>query len=202
MVFGANNVQVNSPSWLLGHFSIDDVTFDYNRVFVIGFAIVIVIGTWLLLTKTPLGLLIRAVMQNRAMASCLGVRTARVNMLTFAFGSGLGGLGRGVSLANRQRRPQPGPNLYRGQFHDRRRGRRRQHCGHGLLGLRHRHGGRGAAADDRFAGHRKNRGVGGDHSLPAMETRRAFCQPQPEPGLNLCAPINRNRKNGVCWRRP
>lgn len=92
MVFGANNVQVNSPSWLLGHFSLNDVTFDYNRVFVIVFAILIVIGTWLLLTKTPLGLLIRAVMQNRAMASSLGVRTARVNMLTFAFGSGLAGL--------------------------------------------------------------------------------------------------------------
>jgi urea transport system permease protein len=92
MVFGANNVQVNSPSWLLGHFSLNDVTFDYNRIFVIAFAIVIVIGTWLLLTKTPLGLLIRAVMQNRAMASSLGVRTARVNMLTFAFGSGLAGL--------------------------------------------------------------------------------------------------------------
>jgi urea transport system permease protein len=92
MVFGANNVQVNSPSWLLGHFSINDVTFDYNRVFVIVFAIVIVIGTWLLLTKTPLGLLIRAVMQNRAMAASLGVRTARVNMLTFAFGSALAGL--------------------------------------------------------------------------------------------------------------
>ena len=92
MVFGANNVQVNSPSWLLGHFSINDVTFDYNRVFVIAFAIVIVVGTWLLLTKTPLGLLIRAVMQNRAMASSLGVRTSRGNMMTFAFGSGLAGL--------------------------------------------------------------------------------------------------------------
>jgi urea transport system permease protein len=92
MVFGANNVQVNSPSWLLGHFSLNDVTFDYNRVFVIVFAIVIVVGTWLLLTKTPLGLMIRAVMQNRAMAASLGVRTARVNMLTFAFGSGLAGL--------------------------------------------------------------------------------------------------------------
>jgi urea transport system permease protein len=92
MVFGANNVQVNSPSWLLGHFTVSDVSFDYNRVFVICFAIVIVVGTWLLLTKTPLGLLIRAVMQNRDMASCLGVRTQRVNMLTFAFGSGLAGL--------------------------------------------------------------------------------------------------------------
>jgi len=41
MVFGANNVQVNSPSWLLGHFSVNDVLFGYNRVFVVGFAIVI-----------------------------------------------------------------------------------------------------------------------------------------------------------------
>jgi urea transport system permease protein len=92
MVFGANNVQVNSPSWLLGHFTINDVSFGYNRVFVIAFAVVIVVGTWLLLTKTPLGLLIRAVMQNRGMAACMGVRTGRVNMLTFAFGSGLAGL--------------------------------------------------------------------------------------------------------------
>jgi urea transport system permease protein len=92
MVFGANNVQVNSPSWLLGHFSINDIIFGYNRVFVICFALLIVLGTWLLLTKTPLGLLIRAVMQNRSMAASLGVRTARVDMMTFAFGSGLAGL--------------------------------------------------------------------------------------------------------------
>jgi urea transport system permease protein len=92
MVFGANNVQVSSPRWLLGHFTLDDVLLGYNRVFVIGFAVLIVIGTWLLLTKTPLGLLIRAVMQNRDMASCMGVRTTRVNLMTFAFGSGLAGL--------------------------------------------------------------------------------------------------------------
>ncbi len=92
MVFGANNVQVNSPKWLLGHFTLDDVLFGYNRVFVIGFAVLIVLGTWLLLTKTPVGLFIRAVMQNRDMAACLGVRTGKVNMLTFAFGSGLAGL--------------------------------------------------------------------------------------------------------------
>ncbi len=92
LVFGANNVQINSPRWLTGHFSFCDVDFDYNRLFVIGFAVLIVIGTWVLLTKTPLGLLIRAVMQNRDMASCMGVPTQRVNMLTFAFGSGLAGL--------------------------------------------------------------------------------------------------------------
>jgi urea transport system permease protein len=92
MIFGANNVQVDSPSWLLGHFTINDVLFGYNRVFVIIFAVLIVLGTWLLLTKTPLGLFIRAVMQNPDMAACMGVRTKRVNMLTFAFGSGLAGL--------------------------------------------------------------------------------------------------------------
>ncbi|MGH7996389.1 MAG: urea ABC transporter permease subunit UrtB [Opitutaceae bacterium] len=92
MVFGANNVQVNSPTWLLGHFSVDDVSFDYNRLFVIAFAGAILGGTALLLARTRLGLLIRAVMQNREMASCLGVRTGRVNLLTFAFGSGLAGL--------------------------------------------------------------------------------------------------------------
>jgi urea transport system permease protein len=92
MVFGANNVQVNSPRWLLGHFDVNDVSLGFNRIFVIVFAIFIVLGTWLLLTRTPLGLLIRAVMQNRDMASCCGVRTSRVNMMTFAFGSGLAGL--------------------------------------------------------------------------------------------------------------
>lgn len=92
MVFGANNVQVNSPNWLLGHFTVNDVLFGYNRIFVIIFAVLIVIGTWLLLSKTPIGLLIRAVMQNRSMASCMGVHTNRVNMMTFAFGSGLAGL--------------------------------------------------------------------------------------------------------------
>ncbi|RYD64366.1 MAG: urea ABC transporter permease subunit UrtB, partial [Verrucomicrobiaceae bacterium] len=92
LVFGANNVQVYSPSWLSGNWTVFDVIFGWNRVFVIGFAVVIIIGTWAILNKTPLGLLIRAVMQNRAMASCMGVRTERVNMLTFAFGSGLAGL--------------------------------------------------------------------------------------------------------------
>lgn len=91
-IFGAANVQVNSPSWLSGSFVVNDVLLAYNRVFVIAFAVFIVFGTWLLLTRTSLGLQIRAVMQNRAMASCVGVRTDRVNMVTFAFGSGLAGM--------------------------------------------------------------------------------------------------------------
>ena len=92
LTFGANNVQVSSPSYLSGNWTINDIIFGWNRVFVIGFALLIVFGVWLVLTKTSLGLLIRAVMQNRQMASCMGVRTERVNMLTFGLGSGLAGL--------------------------------------------------------------------------------------------------------------
>jgi urea transport system permease protein len=90
--FGSNNVQVSSPAWLSGNWTVNDIVFGWNRVFVIGFAVLIIVVTWLVLNKTSLGLLIRAVMQNRNMAACMGVRTERVNTLTFAFGCGLAGL--------------------------------------------------------------------------------------------------------------
>lgn len=92
LMFGANNVQVSSPAYLSNNWTFNDIIFGWNRVFVIGFAVLIVFGVWLVLTRTSLGLLIRAVMQNRGMASCMGVRTQRVNMLTFGLGSGLAGL--------------------------------------------------------------------------------------------------------------
>ncbi|MGL5017402.1 MAG: urea ABC transporter permease subunit UrtB [Luteolibacter sp.] len=92
LIFGSNNVQVSSPSWLSGNWTVSDIVFGWNRVFVIGFAVVIIVVTWLVLNKTSLGLLIRAVMQNRNMAACMGVRTERVNTMTFAFGCGLAGL--------------------------------------------------------------------------------------------------------------
>ncbi len=91
-IFGAANVQVDSPSFLSGSFAFHGSPIGFNRIFIIGFALFIVFGTYLLLTRTSLGLQIRAVMQNRAMAACIGVRTDRVNMMTFAFGSGLAGM--------------------------------------------------------------------------------------------------------------
>ncbi len=92
LVFGANNVQVYSPAWLSGNWTVNDIIFGWNRVFVIGFTIAVVALVWVILNRTPLGLLIRAVMQNRQMAACMGVPTERVNMLTFGLGSGLAGL--------------------------------------------------------------------------------------------------------------
>ncbi len=91
-IFGSNNVQVTSPAWLSGNWTVNDIVFGWNRVFVISFAVLIIVVTWLVLNKTSLGLLIRAVMQNRNMAACMGIRTERVNTMTFAFGCGLAGL--------------------------------------------------------------------------------------------------------------
>ena len=92
LTFGANNVQVYSPAYLSSNWVVFDVILGWNRIFVIAFAVLIIFGTHLLMTRTPLGLLIRAVMQNRQMAACMGVKTQKVNMLTFGFGSGLAGL--------------------------------------------------------------------------------------------------------------
>ncbi|MBM3847327.1 MAG: urea ABC transporter permease subunit UrtB, partial [Verrucomicrobia bacterium] len=91
-VFGAANVNVTSPQWLSGSWEYMGVLLAFNRLFVIGFAVAIVLGTYGLLTRTSLGLQVRAVMQHRNMAACLGVKTDRINMLTFAFGSGLAGM--------------------------------------------------------------------------------------------------------------
>ncbi len=90
--FGAANVQVNTPDILIGNFDFWGIALSYTRVFVVAFAGFVVVMTWLLLTKTNLGLYIRAVMQNRNMASSLGIPVSRVNSLTFAFGCGLAAL--------------------------------------------------------------------------------------------------------------
>ena len=98
LIFGAANVQVNSPGWLIGNLSFGGFQMSYTRLFIILLAIVVAILTWLLLRKTNLGLHIRAVMQNRNMASSLGIPVARVNSMTFALGCGLAALG-GAALS-------------------------------------------------------------------------------------------------------
>jgi len=91
--FGAANVDVTSPRWLSGGIPVMiGVQLPYNRLFIIGLAVLCVSGMYLLLFRTDAGLRIRAVTQNRAMASCLGVRARWVDAGTFALGAGLAGL--------------------------------------------------------------------------------------------------------------
>ncbi|TSA18074.1 MAG: urea ABC transporter permease subunit UrtB [Betaproteobacteria bacterium] len=92
-LFGAQNVQVENPVWMSGGVEIiANVLLPWNRVVIIGFALAVLLLVWVLLARTRLGLFVRAVTQNRGMASCVGVPTARVDTLAFGLGSGIAGL--------------------------------------------------------------------------------------------------------------
>jgi urea transport system permease protein len=92
-IFGAQNVQVENPSWLSGGFDLfSNLTLPYNRLAIIAFAVLVLVGMTLLITKTRMGLFVRSVTQNRPMASCLGVNTARVDTMAFSLGAGIAGL--------------------------------------------------------------------------------------------------------------
>jgi urea transport system permease protein len=93
MAFGAQNVQVENPSWLSGGWAAaSNVVLPWNRIAIVVFAAAVVAGVALLLARTRLGLFVRGVTQNRTMAACVGVPTARVDTLAFGLGSGLAGL--------------------------------------------------------------------------------------------------------------
>jgi urea transport system permease protein len=98
-IFGAQNVQVENPSWMSGGFEImTNVVLPWSRVVIIAFAVSVLLAVWLVLTRTRLGLYVRAVTQNRAMAGALGVRTPKIDMMAFGLGSGIAGLA-GCALA-------------------------------------------------------------------------------------------------------
>jgi urea transport system permease protein len=92
-VFGAQNVGVENPSWMSGGIQVlDNLQLPWNRVIIIGFAIAVLAGMAFLISKTRLGLFVRGVTQNRPIASCMGVNTARIDTYAFALGSGIAGL--------------------------------------------------------------------------------------------------------------
>lgn len=98
-IFGAQNVEVANPSWMSGGITVlGSLVLSYNRIVIIFFALFVVVAVWLILNRTRLGLFVRAVMQNRRMAGCIGVSTDKVDMLTFGLGCGIAGLG-GVALS-------------------------------------------------------------------------------------------------------
>ncbi|MFT4241679.1 MAG: urea ABC transporter permease subunit UrtB [Acidovorax sp.] len=92
-VFGAQNVGVENPAWMSGGVQVlSNLTLPYNRLVIIGFAAAVLLGMGYLIGRTRLGLFVRGVTQNRPIASCMGVNTARTDTLAFALGSGIAGL--------------------------------------------------------------------------------------------------------------
>jgi len=92
-LFGAQNVGVENPSWMSGGLQVlSNLSLPYNRLVIIGFALLVLLGMTLLISKTRLGLFVRGVTQNRPMASALGVHTARIDTYAFSLGCGIAGL--------------------------------------------------------------------------------------------------------------
>jgi len=90
--FGAQNVDVTAPKWLRGGLVLGSLQLPYARLFIIGLTLLCILGIYLFLQRSPWGLRIRAVTQNRTMSACLGIPTTKVDALTFALGSGLAGI--------------------------------------------------------------------------------------------------------------
>ena len=92
-VFGAQNVAVENPAWMSGGWQVlPNLTLPLSRLVIIAFAFAVLAGVAWLIARTRLGLFVRGVTQNRPIASCMGVNTARVDTLAFALGSGIAGL--------------------------------------------------------------------------------------------------------------
>jgi len=99
-IFGAANVDVASPAWLSGGIRLAaGIQLPYNRIFIIFLSLFAVLSVYLLVLRSPIGLKIRAVTQNRQMSACMGIATERVDAWTFALGAGLAGMaGAGLTL--------------------------------------------------------------------------------------------------------
>jgi urea transport system permease protein len=97
-MFGPTNREVGNPSWMSGAFEIGQITITYNRLWIVVFCLAVFAGLLALLRFTRIGLEMRAVTQNRSMAAAMGIRTSRVDALTFGLGSGIAGIA-GVALS-------------------------------------------------------------------------------------------------------
>ncbi|HEY8873729.1 MAG TPA: urea ABC transporter permease subunit UrtB [Stellaceae bacterium] len=98
-VFGAPNKAVSNPGWMTGGFDVlGGFSVTWNRLYIIVFCFVVLGGLALILNRTSFGLHMRAVTQNRDMAAVMGIRTARIDALTFGLGSGIAGMA-GVALS-------------------------------------------------------------------------------------------------------
>jgi urea transport system permease protein len=113
-IFGPTNKDVGNPSWMSGAFDLGGITITYNRLWIICFTMIVFVALLAMLRFTRLGLEMRAVTQNRAMAAAMGIRTARIDALTFGLGSGIAGMA-GVALSQID---NVSPNLGQGYIID------------------------------------------------------------------------------------
>ncbi|HRF07331.1 MAG TPA: urea ABC transporter permease subunit UrtB [Xanthobacteraceae bacterium] len=112
--FGPTNREVGAPSWMSGAFELGGLSITYNRLWIIVFSMAVFAALLFVLRYTRFGLEMRAVTQNRRMASSMGIRTSHVDALTFGLGSGIAGIA-GVALSQID---NVSPNLGQGYIID------------------------------------------------------------------------------------
>lgn len=114
-VFGPTNREVGNPSWMSGSLDlVGGLTLTYNRIWIIVFSLAVFALLLALIRATAFGLRMRAVTQNRRMAASMGIRTGRIDALTFGLGAGIAGIA-GVALSQID---NVGPNLGQGYIID------------------------------------------------------------------------------------
>lgn len=114
-VFGPTNREVGNPSWMSGSLDlVGGLTLTYNRIWIIVFSLAVFALLLALIRATAFGLRMRAVTQNRRMAAAMGIRTGRIDALTFGLGAGIAGIA-GVALSQID---NVGPNLGQGYIID------------------------------------------------------------------------------------
>ena len=113
-IFGANNREVGAPAFMSGTFQLGGLSITYGRMWIVIFAIAVFFALQLVLRATPFGLKMRAVTQNRRMASAMGIDTNRIDALAFGLGSGIAGIA-GVALSQID---NVSPNLGQGYIID------------------------------------------------------------------------------------
>jgi len=107
-LFSANNRPVETPQWMAGSWQLNEaLSITSNRLYIVLFMLIVFAALLWILKRTKLGLNVRAVAQNRAMARAMGVRSEWVDALTFGLGSGIAGVA-GVALSQLT---NVGPNL-------------------------------------------------------------------------------------------
>ena len=98
-VFGANNREVANPEWIAGALELGGgVSITFSRIYIVIFCLLVVALLAAFIRYSRFGLNMRAVTQNRAMASSMGIKTGQVDAMTFALGSGIAGVA-GVALS-------------------------------------------------------------------------------------------------------
>jgi branched-chain amino acid transport system permease protein len=109
--FGSSGLPYRIPPELSGSWDFDFMFMPVYRAWVVVFALVACLATWLVIEKTRLGAYLRAATENAALVQAFGVNVPRMVTLTYGAGVALAALGGVLAAPIYSVNPQMGSNL-------------------------------------------------------------------------------------------